>query len=376
MMKNLALLFSIFLVINCLFGQKASFTSNPVYAEFGKDKPTYIVITSPSVIEDNATRGFARIKTEKLQIEGKVADQDGIETVLVNNFPIQLAADGSFKTELNVKAGENTLGFLVFDKKGNEFTKNYTFIGGEDRATAGIAGGGSKYYALLIAVNEYEDPEILDLDKPVKDAENLANVLKTYYTFDEENVNVLENATRGDIITALDDLKKKVTPEDNLLLFYAGHGLWDESSEIGYWIPSDGAKANTVDYFRNSTLTDQINAIKSKHTLLIADACFSGAIFKSRRAFYDANAAVNKLYELPSRKAMTSGTLTEVPDRSAFLEYLTKRLKSNSEKYLSAASLFGTIRETVINNSDVIPQYGTIQKVGDEGGEFIFIRRE
>ena len=126
----------------------------------------------------------------------------------------------------------------------------------------------------------------------------------------------------------------------------------------------------------NSTLSDQIGAIKTKHTLLLADACFSGAIFKTRRAFFDADVAINKLYELPSRKAMTSGTLTEVPDRSAFLEYLTKRLLSNSQKYMTASSLFSNIREAVINNSDVIPQYGTIQAVGDEGGEFIFIRRE
>ena len=337
MMKKIVLIS--FLLVGSMMtqGQKASFTSNPVYAEFGKDNPTYIVITSPAVMEDK-TRGFTKIKTEKLQIEGKIADEDGVATVLMNNFPVQLMSDGSFKTEVSVLDGENVIAFKVSDNAGNLFNKNYTFIGGEEPGTAGIASGRSKYYALLIAVNDYEDPEIVDLDKPIIDAENLADVLKNYYTFDEENVSVLKDATRGDIITALDDLKKKVTPNDNLLLFYAGHGLWDESSEIGYWIPSDGARANTVDYFRNSTLTDQINAIKSKHTLLIADACFSGAIFKSRRAFYDASAAVNKLYELPSRKAMTSGTLTEVPDRSAFLEYLTKRLKSNSEKYLTAAN--------------------------------------
>ena len=72
---------------------------------------------------------------------------------------------------------------------------------------------------------------------------------------------------------------------------------------------------------------------------------------------------------------MTSGTLTEVPDRSEFIKYLTKRLETNVEKYLPSAELFSSFRRAVINNSDVIPQYGTMQKVGDEGGDFIFIRR-
>jgi len=29
----------------------------------------------------------------------------------------------------------------------------------------------------------------------------------------------------------------------------------------------------------------------------------------------------------------------------------------------------------VINNSDALPQYGEIQNVGDEGGDFIFLKK-
>jgi hypothetical protein len=83
--------------------------------------------------------------------------------------------------------------------------------------------------------------------------------------------------------------------------------------------------------------------------------------------------AVNKLYELPSRKAMTSGTMTEVPDQSAFLKYMIDRLDKNTEKYLSSEQLFSSFRIAVINNSNVVPQFGEIKDVGDEGGDFIFI---
>ena len=166
-----------------------------------------------------------------------------------------------------------------------------------------------------------------------------------------------------------------MTPNDNLLIFYAGHGWWDQDANNGYWLPSDARRDSKIDWFRNSSLVDYLQEIKSKHTLLIADACFGGAIFKTRKAFTDAPKAIEKLYELPSRKAMTSGTLTEVPDRSAFINFLVERLENNTEKYLSSEQLFSSFRIAVINNSDVIPQYGEIRNVGDQGGDFIFIKK-
>ena len=109
--------------------------------------------------------------------------------------------------------------------------------------------------------------------------------------------------------------------------------------------------------------------------MLIADACFSGGIFKTRGAFDNASYAITKLYNMPSRKAMTSGTLKEVPDKSVFIKYLLKRLNENEKTYVSAAEIFNSFREAVLNNSPNIPQYGMIQNSGDEGGEFIFIKK-
>ena len=186
---------------------------------------------------------------------------------------------------------------------------------------------------------------------------------------------LIRNATYGDIVDALDFYARIVKPVDNLVIFYAGHGYWNETSGIGFWLPNDAQKSSTRNWFRNSTLRDYLREINSKHTLLISDACFAGSILKSRGAFFDASLAINKLYELPSRKAMTSGTLTEVPDQSAFLRYLVDRLQNNTEKYLSAEQLFSNFRIAVINNSRVLPQFGVIQDVGDEGGDFIFILR-
>jgi hypothetical protein len=72
---------------------------------------------------------------------------------------------------------------------------------------------------------------------------------------------------------------------------------------------------------------------------------------------------------------MTSGNLLEVPDESIFIQYLVKKLWENKEKFLPAEILYGKIKEAVVNNSTTNPQYGTIQNIGDEGGDFIFIKR-
>jgi hypothetical protein len=230
-----------------------------------------------------------------------------------------------------------------------------------------------KYYALIIGINEYDDPIIYDLEYAVRDAELFYSILTAKYKFEASDVTLLKDATYEEIINSLDNFARKIKPSDNFLIFYAGHGFWKAESEIGYWLPKDAQKRSTSNWFRNSVLRDYLREIRSKHTLLITDACFGGSILKTRGAFIDAPLAINKLYELPSRKAMTSGTLTEVPDQSPFLKYLAERLETNTEKYLSAETLFSNIRMAVINNSKVIPQFGVIQDVGDEGGDFIFI---
>ncbi len=73
---------------------------------------------------------------------------------------------------------------------------------------------------------------------------------------------------------------------------------------------------------------------------------------------------------------MASGTLTEVPDRSSFTKFLIDRLVENKNTYLSSEQLFSSFRIAVINNSNAVPQYGEIWGVGDQGGDFIFLRKE
>ena len=231
------------------------------------------------------------------------------------------------------------------------------------------------YHALIIAVEDYADPNVNKLDNPVRDATQLQKTLTTRYTFDPKNVTFLKNPAKKDVIATLSKLRSAVKENDNLLIFYAGHGYWDTDMEKGYWLPVDAERDLPTNWIANEDITGYIRAIKSKHTLLISDACFSGGIFKTREAFASPR-AVEEVYAMTSRKAITSGTLTVVPDKSVFIQYLVKKLEENKDKYLSEEQLFSQFKTAVINNSPgQVPQFGTILNTGDEGGNFIFIRK-
>jgi hypothetical protein len=237
--------------------------------------------------------------------------------------------------------------------------------------------GSGKYYALLIGVNEYADPMVNNLDQPIKDMYRLYNTLTENYIFDKESCTMLLNPSRSQIIESLDKLAREVGANDNLLVFYAGHGLWDKQLEKGFWLPSDASADNRSNWFSNSELRDYIGGIRSRHTLVISDACFSGGLFKTREAINTSSTAYLELYKLPSRKAITSGNMTMVPDKSVFIDYLIKRLEENTSNYLSSEQLYASFKIAVINNSatNQIPKFGEIRESGDEGGDFIFIRR-
>nr|NQU90315.1 caspase family protein [Bacteroidota bacterium] len=339
-----------------------------------------IFITSPSI-----SRGFKILDPYKssepsITIAGQAVDKDGINYITINGQSVPFDKDGYFSESVNLKEGFNAIHIVATDMKSKEAQKDLYFERTEvhkEVAASSNSREGVTYHALIIGVNEYIDPGVKDLENPINDAQKLYDLLIKYYTFDPENISFLKDPGRDEIYNIFETYMEKIDEDDNLLIFYAGHGHWDEELKRGYWLPSNAQQGRRSTWFSNNDLTDYIRGMKCRHTLLISDACFSGSIFKTRGAFDVAPKDIRILSEMPSRTAMTSGTLTEVPDKSVFIEYLAKRLEQNTEKYLTTEGLFNSFRRAVISNSvtDQVPQYGSIHLTGDEGGEFIFIRK-
>ena len=228
---------------------------------------------------------------------------------------------------------------------------------------------------MVVGVQDYEDNDFPDLKKPVSDAQRLMKILLDRYTFDSDKTVFLKNPTKYEFTKQMENFAQIVSPNDNLLVFYAGHGDWDPKSETGYWLLADAKKKDKSSWFSNSSLRDYIRAIPARHVLLITDACFGGSLFRGDEK--RGSSAFEQLHTLASRKAMTSGALRLVPDESVFIDYLIRRLGQNSLSYLPAHRLFYSFEKDVILESPgQTPKYNTIRNAGeDNGGEFIFIKK-
>jgi len=295
--------------------------------------------------------------------------------VYINNVEIKPTANGDILTHTyNLVAGTNSL-YISLMEDGKELKElAYTLLYTEPvKNLSPFATPDGKYYALIIANNTYnENSGMMSLKRPIADATALKEVLATRYTFDWNNIMTLYDRSKMDVEVSLEELQKRVRPEDNLLIFYAGHGKMDMEADIGYWLLSDATRSRYT-WLSNSIITDFIKVCKTRHVLLIADACYAGSIYSSRGMMDNASMAIKDLIKSKSRKALTSGGTTEVTDESKFAEILVEQLKANTDQFLPSLQLYNLLQKPVLANSLTSPRWGPINNVGDDNGDFVFI---
>ncbi|MCX6334850.1 MAG: caspase family protein [Bacteroidia bacterium] len=343
-------------------------------------KKPEITITEPLAKSNDTGEQTAIIK-------GTVKSDCRIEVMAVNGQESHLSEDGQFMARVALDEGENIIAIEAKNCAG--WTRDFRIFNlistepdAEDIADSTIFAETNtlkeqgKNFAVVVGVSKYTDPMMPDLFYPIFDARKVVDVITGFYTFDKKNVLLLENPTKGKIIKTLDSLDKVITSKDNLLIFYAGHGNWDERNSMGYWLPSDAAARLLNNWLMNSIITAYVSQSKARHTLVIADACFGGSIFRTRAFKPEAEKSLSEMYLKTSKKAMTSGDLTEVPDESIFVKTFIEQLSSNKENYLPTEKLFFSIKPNIVKEVDLIPQFGTIKNAGDQGGDFIFFRKQ
>ena len=334
------------------------------------------------ILEPTVSRGIKIIrKSEVTTIKGLASDVSGVSEVKVNNQRATLEDNGEFKIDYYLQMGDNKIVVEAFDNKYNSTVDTFIVTRKlEDIITAG------KFYALVIGINSYEG-YWRSLKNAVNDANSIADILQEQYHFDEVYTLLDKQATRRNIIEKFEWLTQNITPDDNLLIFYAGHGQFNKALNKGYWVPVDAKTNSIADYISNSDVKTFLGGIPAKHTFLITDACFAGDIFRgptTESIPFDPNNMTKyyrEVYRKQSRLALTSGGVEEVmdagkDDHSIFTYYLLKALKENDKKYLDASQLFNEFRMAVTNNSEQTPILQAVRDTNDEGGMFIFVRRD
>lgn len=234
------------------------------------------------------------------------------------------------------------------------------------------------YYALIIGNNNYE--ENINLDTAILDAEAVANVLEKKYGF--QIIKLIKDGSRKEILSSLNQLKTQLQRGDNLLIYYAGHGYYDNTNR-GYWLPVDAApleSEDTTQWISSDDIVNIMAKVPSNHILVIADSCFSGALTtrgSHNLSVEDRTNLYKNLIQKKSRKALTSGALEPVLDgggegHSVFADSFLRILSENMS-VLDTTTLYNRVYKEVASVADQSPQYGVVQKTGDEGGDFIFV---
>ncbi len=253
-------------------------------------------------------------------------------------------------------------------------------LGGTSPTVAG-------YYALLIANNEYEHWP--DLRTPGNDVAVLDEILRQQYGF---QTTVLSDATRGEIIDEIETMNDRLTDDDSLMIYYAGHGYLREDG--GYWIGTEattGSRSGWLKYDAINDLIDSRGGAAARHVLVVADSCYSGAALRSAgpESAPDPNETrdnwLARMNERRSRTVLTSGGTEPVvdavggADHSIFAAEFLDRLRINNE-VLDASSLYDTIKSEVhararrvLSDDAQAPEYGSLAGTGHQGGDFLFI---
>lgn len=238
--------------------------------------------------------------------------------------------------------------------------------------------------ALVIANQAYQHwPK---LDTPVADAQSVSETLHQRFGFE---VTVLQNATRQQLLAALGRLRLQAGPDDQVLVYYAGHGQMDPVTARGYWIPVDGDEKDLAQWVSVIDVTDQLSAMSARHVMVIADSCYSGTLTRSLIPQVDQalsldqrQAPLKHLAEQRVRVAMTSGGLEPVADggsvdHSLFARSLLDML-DQVKAPVAAQELFQAVSSRFAHLAKRLqiaqqPQYAPIGFAGHEAGDFVLV---
>jgi hypothetical protein len=366
--------------------------------------PTIEVIDPPLRSRGNSTPQVKTRSGIERVVVGKVQAPAGLLTFTVNERQQTIDSNGLFRAEMQVQRSTVPVQIVAVDRQGERAAIEFLLTpeGQPDGVTTpppqttavqgkpklpDIAFG--TYHAVLIGNKNYTIwPR---LDTPENDARKIAELLSRKYGF---KTKVILNASRYDILKALNDLRKELTEKDNLLIFYAGHGQLDEKISRGYWVPTDGELDSNANWISTLAITDILSTMLARHILVVADTCYSGALTRSALARLEAGLSDEARYnwlkimtEKRSRTALTSGDLKPVLDggggqHSVFAKALIDVLQENDDiiegqrLYQQISARVAYAAAAVMTDAgplEQVPQYAPIKYAGHESGDFLLV---
>lgn len=334
------------------------------------------VTASPSKFESLVVKGTISCKQNVEKVEIWVQPDSGkAYKYEVKEFK-QAPQSVIFESQVKIRPGKNLIEVLAITKDGHAVRQQLDIECKPEKVA--VAG---RNVLLCMAVNDYQHWN--KLKNPVSDANALIEELTAHYGFDSSDVIKLYNQdfTKKKVDSVFRYLIQNLGENDKILVFYAGHGYYDELMQEGYWIPANGPALGDdyTAYISNAVIDKYIKYLKTKHTLFITDACFSGSYFVEDKR--GADLYTTQMDKYRSRWLFTSGRMEVVADdyqksgHSPFAYFLLNYLKNPASETFTISELSAQVTKSVSNNGEQLPMARSIKNSGDEGGEFVFKRR-
>lgn len=182
--------------------------------------------------------------------------------------------------------------------------------------TADSAGAGQprRRRALLLGCAHFTDAGLPALRSPAVDVELLADVLTRPGGSGYEILTEV-NCTSGQAQVAIERFLSTAQPRDLHLVYFSGHGIQDDRGNLYFAFRNTDRELPSSTAVSADWLRNQINASRSRSTVLVLDCCYSGAYLKGMRprAVRDVNVAslVRDLPDGSGVAVLTSSSETE-----------------------------------------------------------------
>jgi uncharacterized caspase-like protein len=336
----------------------------------------------------------------QLRVVGRASSPAGIRTLTVNSKPHSVSSEGTFEIRTPVTRGATKFVIKATDGANRTQETEFELVAA---ASAPQSAGGAEisrdklgnFHALVIGNNNYTKGWA-PLQTAVGDAQRMGELLQKRYGF---QVKTLINADRYAMMSALSAMRQSLTANDNLLIFYAGHGEIDKSTGLAYWVPVDGETRSQANWISALDVTNTLLAMKAKNILLVADSCYSGAFtyrtipnVNEQASAAERASALSAMGARKSRTILTSGGNEPVLDssdgkHSLFAAELFPLLENNRQP-LEASRIFKALAVRVHDAakkttqgavsseySNQVPYYAALDHAGHELGDFVFVPR-
>ena len=349
--------------------------------------PPRIVIIDPPLSETlSITNVITTPTAQKHQIVGRVHTGAKLLSLTVNGEQQSHDARGLFTTEVALTDTRTPINVVAVDENGLRGSLEFRLLRespAEEHETSDQTMFG-RYHALVIANASYKHLD--DLATPADDANAISQILRDHYGFETR---MLFDATRYEMLTALNEMRANLTENDNLLIYFAGHGAFDSANRRGHWLPVDAEHDSTANWVSTIDITDLVNAMSARHVLVVADSCYSGALTRGELTALDPGMSedlrqqwLRTMASTRSRHLFTSGGVKPVVDdggsgHSIFANALIQALQEGSG-IIESSVLFRKVKQNVVDRAeelqvDQTPQYAKLKRTGHEYGEFMFI---